>query len=90
MQVDATFETPDAALAALAAGRLDAVITDAVSSLAATAHHPQLAIARALTFEPYVLAVPVSAYQLQHEVNRVLAEMQQDKVFEQLNAKWFR
>ncbi len=90
MRIDATFETPEAALAALAAGKLDAVITDAVSSLAAMAHHPQLTIARALTFEPYVLAVPVGAYQLQHEVNRVIADMQQDKVFEQLNAKWFQ
>ncbi len=90
MRVDATFETPDAALAALAEGRIDAVITDTVSALTATAHHPKLTVVRALTFEPYVLAVPIAAYQLQHEVNRVLAEMQQDKVFEQLNAKWFR
>jgi polar amino acid transport system substrate-binding protein len=90
MMVQSSFETPDAALAALAANQLDAVITDAVSALAAISRYDNLKIARALTFDPYVLAVPVSAYQLQREVDRALDEMRHDNVFDQLNAKWFR
>ncbi len=90
MTLRSTYETPEQVLDALARGQLDAAITDTVSALTGISQHPKLVIARPLTFEPYVLAVPISAYQLHHEINRKLDEMQQDKVFEQLNARWFR
>lgn len=85
-----TFETPASALDALAQGHIDAVITDTVSALTAISKYPELTIARPLTFEPYVLAVPISAYQLHREINVAIDDMQKDKVFEQLNARWFR
>lgn len=89
--VRSDFETTSAALDALAAGELDAVITDAVSALSALPTHNNLAIApNALTFDPYVLAVPAEAYLLQQEVNRVLDEMRRDGFFDQLNNRWFR
>jgi polar amino acid transport system substrate-binding protein len=49
-----------------------------------------LTIARALTFDPYVLAVPIAAYQLQSQINRVLDDMRREGVFDRLNARWFR
>lgn len=90
MTLQSTYETAEQALDALAGGELDAVITDTVSALTGVSEHPSLVIARPLTFEPYVLAVPIAAYQLHQATNRQLDEMQQDKVFEQLNARWFR
>lgn len=90
LNVQSNFETTAQALAALAAGRIDAVITDTVSALSARQEHPQLGIAHVLTFEPYVLAMPVEAYQLEQAVNRGLQAMRTDKVFDRLNAQWFR
>lgn len=90
MQVRSEFETPSAALAALGGGNVDAVITDAVSGIAAVEADASLGFAAALTFDPYVLAVPIEAYQLQNEVNRVLDEMRRDQVFDRLNTKWFQ
>jgi polar amino acid transport system substrate-binding protein len=90
MALDARYESPQAALDALAAGAVDAAIVDAVSALTGAAQHPGLRITRALTFEPYVVAVPVAAYQLQRAVNGALAAMQSDGTIERLNAEWFR
>ncbi len=89
--VRSAFETPAEALAALNRGEVDAVITDAVTALAAMPAYPRLTIAaEALTFDPYVLAVPVEAYRLHSEVNRVLEAMRAEGVFAQLNERWFR
>lgn len=91
ISVRSDFETPAAAAAALASGQIDAVIADTVSALTAQQAHRNLVIApNALTFDPYVLAVPVEAYLLQQEVNRALEEMRLAGVFDRLNAKWFR
>lgn len=89
--VQSAFETPLAAVAALAQGDVDAVITDSVSALAAQQRYRNVAIARdALTFDPYVLAVPIEAYLLEREVNRALDGMRRDGVFDRLNARWFQ
>lgn len=90
LTVRSDFETAEAALDAVAAGRLDAAIVDAVSGIAAVNSRPSLAIAFALTFEPYVLAVPVEAYQLQAEVNSALDGMRAEGYFDRLNRRWFR
>ncbi|HEY0737137.1 MAG TPA: ABC transporter substrate-binding protein [Herpetosiphonaceae bacterium] len=84
------FETTTAALDALDRGEVDAVIADTISALSAQHSHPNLAIARALTFEPYVLAMPVEAYQLEQAVNGALEAMRQEQVFDRLNDRWFR
>jgi ABC-type amino acid transport substrate-binding protein len=89
--VRSDFESADEALTALARGRVDAVITDAVTALSALPEYPRLTLApTALTFEPYVLAVPIEGYLLEREVNQALESMRNEGFFDQLNARWFR
>jgi len=90
LTVRSVYETPFDALDALQNEQLDAVITDTVSALAALHDQSELTIARALTFEPYVLAVPANAYQLQHEVDRALEQMRREGIFDRLNGYWFQ
>jgi polar amino acid transport system substrate-binding protein len=84
------YDEPSQALADLRAGRLDAVICDNVSALGAVQAAPGLRIVAALSSAPYVLAMPASAFQLQAEVNRALAELRAEGLFERLNARWLR
>ena len=83
------YDTPAEALAALRRGEIDAVITDIVSALSLTEVDRRFAIARGLTFEPYVLALPIGAYQLQSEVNAALDDLRSEGFFERLNTRWF-
>ncbi len=83
------FETPADALAALERGAVEAVIIDSISALSLTESNRDFVIARGLSYEPYVLAMPVGAYQLQGEVDRVLGELRAEGYFERLNARWF-
>ena len=83
------YETPEEALSALRAGEIDAVITDAISALGLTEVDRRFAIVAGLTFEPYVLAVPVEAYQLHAQIEAVLAELRAENYFAELNRKWF-
>lgn len=69
-------------------GKLDAAITDNTSALMHM-RSPGLGIATALSLEPYVIAVPVAAFQLQDEVNRVLVDLRQEGFFERNGQKWF-
>ncbi|MBX0328297.1 ABC transporter substrate-binding protein [Oscillochloris sp. ZM17-4] len=85
-----TYDEPGQAIADLRAGRLDAAICDNVSALAAAQSAPGLRIAAALSSQPYALAVPASAFQLQAEVNRALAELRAEGLFEELNRRWLR
>jgi polar amino acid transport system substrate-binding protein len=85
-----SYDTPGEALAALRAGQLDAALVDNVAALTATQASPGLRIAAALSSEPLALAVPARAFQLHAEVNRALAELRADGLFERLNARWFR
>lgn len=85
-----SYDEPAAALAALRAGRLDAVLTDNVAALSAVQRAPDLRIAAALTSEPLALALPRAAFQLEAEVNRALAELQAEGFFAELNARWMR
>lgn len=89
LTVRADYETPAAALDALSTGEVEAAIVDAVSALAGVAAHPRLGVATALTFDPYVLAMPVEAYQLQAEINRALEQLRQEGFFDRLNGRWF-
>jgi ABC-type amino acid transport substrate-binding protein len=84
------YDEPAQALADLRAGRLDAVIVDAVTALAATQAQPGLRIAEALTFEPLVLGLPRPAFQLESEVNRVLEDLRDEGFFRELNERWMR
>ncbi len=88
--VRSSYETPEAALDALRRGEVDAVVTDAVSALGLTETDRRFVILTpGLTFEPYVLAMPVGAYQLQGKVDRILADLRAGGFFERLNVRWF-
>ena len=85
-----TYDEPGQAIADLRAGKLDAVICDNVSALGAVQSAPGLRIAAALSSQPYVLAVPASAFQLQAEVNRALDALRAEGRFEELNRRWLK
>jgi polar amino acid transport system substrate-binding protein len=86
-----SYDEPAAVLADLARGRLDAAIVDNVAALTAAHNDTQLRIIDpALTLEPYVLAMPPNAFQLQAEVNRVLKQLRDEGFFAELNRRWLR
>lgn len=86
----ADYDTPDEALTALRRGDVDAVAVDHAAALIALAHAPELRIATALTFEPYVIAVAPEAYRLHEAVNQALDELRVEGFFDALQEKWFR
>jgi polar amino acid transport system substrate-binding protein len=90
MTLDSQYDEPAQAITDLRRGILDAVITDNITALSAIQSGSGLRIASALTSEPYVLAVPSEAFQLQAEVNEALDQLRSEGFFEELNARWFR
>ncbi len=85
------YDTPTAALDALAGGALDAAIVDNATALVALRSTPSLRLVTpALTLEPYALAMPAGAFQLHSEVNRALAELRREGFFEANGERWFR
>jgi polar amino acid transport system substrate-binding protein len=90
MELRSAYDEPGQAVADLRAGRLDAVICDNVSALGAVHSASGVHIAAALSSQPYVLAVPASAFQLQTEVNRALDDLRAAGLFEELNSRWLR
>lgn len=72
---------------ALRAGAIDAAILDHVAALGALASG-DLRIAAALSYEPYVLAMPAAAFQLEAEVNRALARLEARGVLAALRRRW--
>jgi ABC-type amino acid transport substrate-binding protein len=89
LELHSSFETPEAALGALRAGQLDAVVVDNTAALSAIGRAPGLRLVKAVTFEPYVLAVPAPAFRLHAEVNRALNELRDEGFFEQNGQRWF-
>jgi polar amino acid transport system substrate-binding protein len=88
--VHSNYDTPAEVLADLRDSKLDAAIVDNTSALSDLGHRPGLQIVGpALTLEPFVLAVPVEAYQLQEAVNRALEELRREGFFERAAKKWF-
>jgi polar amino acid transport system substrate-binding protein len=84
------YDTPTAVLADLRSGTIDAAIVDNASALSALGHYPGLkTVGPALTLEPYVLAVPIEAYQLHNAINRALEDLRQEGFFEQVGKRWF-
>lgn len=87
--VRSDFQTPAELLTALERGTLAAAITDSISALSLVEQHHDFVIARSLSFEPYVLAMPAGAYRLEAETNRVLHELRAEHFIEHLNTRWF-
>lgn len=90
LDLRSTYDEPSAAIADLRRGRLDAVITDHVAALTAVQQAPGLQIAAALSSDPYVLAMPRDAFQLEAEVNRALETLRAEGFLAELNERWFR
>lgn len=89
--LQSSFDEPGQVLAALAQGQLDAAILDNVAALIGVQRTAGLRIVTpALTLEPYALAMPASAFQLNDKVNTAIKDMQREGFFEQLNQRWFR
>jgi polar amino acid transport system substrate-binding protein len=90
ISAQSNYDTAAEVLADLRRGALDAAIVDNAAALQAVGRDPALRLIEpALTLEPYVLAMPVAAFQLRAEVNRALEELRAEQFFEQLNEKWF-
>lgn len=85
-----SYDEPAEAMADLRAGRLDAVLADNVAALTAVQAEPGLRIAAALSSEPFALAMPRAAFQLEAEVNRALDELRAAGFLAELNERWLR
>jgi ABC-type amino acid transport substrate-binding protein len=84
------YDTADEVLADLRRGALDAAIVDNAAALRAAGRDPALRLVEpALTLEPYVLAMPIEAFQLRAEVNRALDALRKEGFFDRLNQTWF-
>ena len=85
------YDGPGQVLTALVSGSLDGALVDNIAALSATQRDMRLRIVQpALTLEPFVLAVPPQAFQLQAAVNGALKKLQDEGFMEELNKKWFR
>ena len=91
IRLENSFDEPVQVLAALHAAQIDAALVDNVVALTAVQDNPDLHILQpALTLEPYVIAMPPQAFQLQSEVNRILKQLQTEGFMEALNRRWLR
>jgi len=90
IRLRSNYDTAGEVVADLRRGALDAAIVDNAAALSALGSAPGLRLVEpALTLEPYVLAMPVEAFQLHDEVNRALDELRREGFFDQLGRKWF-
>lgn len=84
------FDTPQAALTALTQGQADALILDGVSlRLAQGQGLPLLPLGDPLESDPYVIALPLRASQLQSEINQLISQFQADGTLARLEERWF-
>jgi ABC-type amino acid transport substrate-binding protein len=80
-------DEPGPLIEALRARAIDAVILDHVTALGVVATG-DLRIATALSYEPYVLAMPAAAFQLEYEINRALTRLDEQGVLVELQRRW--
>lgn len=88
--LQATYDTPEAAFAAVQRGTVDAVIADNVAALTALNQYPELRLITALSSEPLVIGLARPAFQLEAELNRALDHLRREGFFERLAARWMR
>jgi polar amino acid transport system substrate-binding protein len=85
------YDEPQEVLAALTSGAIDGAIVDNIVALSATQRDPGLrAVQPALSLEPFVLAMPPRAFQLQAAVNSALRRLQEEGFMAELNRKWLK
>jgi polar amino acid transport system substrate-binding protein len=84
------YETPQAALLAVAAGQADAALVDHISALQFTAGDARLAISpQVVVSDPYVIVLPRRAPVLQQQVGEALQALQADGTLDVLITRWF-
>jgi ABC-type amino acid transport substrate-binding protein len=85
------FETPAEAVAALLDDQsVDALLVDHVTLRVAQVNGSELKrVGPILESNPYVIAMPVAAHELQNAVAETLANLQSTGVLTELEAKWF-
>lgn len=83
------YEADDEAvlIAALRSGAIDALILDHVAALGILSSG-DFRIVAALSYEPYVLAMPASAFQLELAINRALQRLEQRGTLTELRQRW--
>ena len=85
------FTSPEAPLAALQAGTLDAVIIDRVAALGLLRHYPGLTIVdKPLTNMPYVIAMPYDDPAFARRVNTWLQQIERDGTLARLTDSYLR
>ncbi len=84
------YDTPEAALAAAAAGEVDALLIDGVSLRIAQGSGADLvAVGPVLEGNPYVILTPRKAAQLANAVNDALVALRADGTLDRLADRWF-
>ncbi len=84
------FPTPDEALAALLAGDSDALVIDGVTLRLAQGRGAAVeAVGAPLEGDPYVIALPLHARQLQSALEEAMTALRQDGTLAQLEDRWF-
>ncbi|MEZ4675724.1 MAG: transporter substrate-binding domain-containing protein [Caldilineaceae bacterium] len=85
------FETPADAIAALVnQPEIDALLVDHVTLRVAQVNGaPLRRVGPILESNPYVIAMPIRAYELQDALQTTLTDLQAEGVFTELESKWF-
>jgi len=87
---DSSFESGDAALAALLDGRLDGAAFDGVAALTILNAHPELRALPPPDPAPLVVALPQDAAILAPRVDAALADLRADGTPDEPTRRWFR
>lgn len=87
-----TFPTPEEAVAALVSEQsVDALLIDHVTlRMEQVQGVPLVRVGPILESNPYVIAMPVRAHQLQDAVTETLSDLQESDFLAELEAKWFK
>jgi len=84
------FDTPTEAIAALIDGQVDALLVDHVTlRMAQVQGAPLVTVGPVLESNPYVIAMPVGAHELQAAVERTLTTMRDAGTLLDLETEWF-
>jgi len=85
-----TFPDPQAAVQALLDGAADGVLVDGVTLRQMQGAGARIvAVGAALESNPYVIALPLGAHQMQSEINAALAEFAASGFLVELEKRWF-
>ncbi|HEX5502781.1 MAG TPA: ABC transporter substrate-binding protein [Thermomicrobiales bacterium] len=90
LRLDSSFDSGDAALAALLAGNVDAASFDGVAALTILNTHPELRALPSPDPAPLVVAMPQDAAVLQGKVDAALADLRASGALDDLARRWFQ